>query len=118
MRRRSATLTQDDSRFREDEFIDAASTEQEISAPKTVDLHRYVRTRPWPLTQSHPEPSLAKGREDLKKPLLIHLTEQQWNSLERHTTVLGVSKASWVRHAILRLLEEEQMAFLHMQERK
>ena len=118
MRRRSTTLAHDESHLREEAFIDAASTEQEVAAPKTIDLHRYVRPRPWPIIQSNPTPSLAKGREDLKKPLLIHLTEQQWNSIERHTTVLGVSKASWVRHAIMRLLEEEQQAFLHMKEGK
>jgi hypothetical protein len=112
MRKRSTPLS------REEAFIAGASTEQETTSPKTVDLHRYVRARPWPLSHPNPSPSLAKGREDLKKPLLIHLTEQQWKSIERHTDLLGVSKASWVRHAIMRLLEEEQLAFLQMQEEK
>jgi hypothetical protein len=112
MRKRSTALS------REEAFITGATTEQEAVAPKTVDLHRYVRYHPWPLSRPQPNPSLAKGRSDLKKPLLIHLTEQQWNSLERHTTVLGVSKAEWLRHAMLRLLEEEQQAFLQMKEAK
>ena len=112
MRKRSTALSS------EEAFIAGASTEQEVTTPKTIDLHRYVRSRPWPLSHPDPTPSLAKGREDLKKPLLIHLTEQQWNSIERHTDVLGVSKASWVRHAMMRLLEEEQQAFLRMKEEK
>lgn len=115
MRRRSTAP----SLSREDAFISGAATEQETTTPKTVDLHRYVvRPRVWPLTNPDPNPSLAKGREDLKKPYLIHLTEQQWNSLERHTRVLGVSKAEWMRYAMLRLLEEEQEAFLQMRKEK
>jgi hypothetical protein len=112
MRRRSISLS------REESFITGAATEQEVTTPQTVDLHRYVRPHTWPLSHPHPSPSLAKGREDLKKPYLIHLTEQQWNSIERHTKVLGVSKAEWIRHAILRLLEEEQQMFLQMKEGK
>jgi hypothetical protein len=115
MRRRSTSLALS----REEAFITGAVAEQETTTPKTVDLHRYVvRPRTWPLSNPNPNPSLAKGREDLKKPYLIHLTEQQWNSLERHTKVLGVSKAEWLRHAMLRLLEEEQQAFLEMKEQK
>ena len=99
----------------EEAFISGAVTEQELTSPKTIDLHRYVvRPRIWPLAHPNPNPSLAKGREDLKKPFLIHLTEQQWNSLERHCKVLGVSKAEWLRHAMFRLLEEEQQTFLQM----
>jgi hypothetical protein len=102
----------------EEAFIAGAVTEHEATEPKTVDLHRYVRPHAWPLSRPNPNPSLAKGREDLKKPYLIHLTEQQWNSLERHAKVLGISKAEWVRHAILRLLEEEQQMFLQMRDEK
>ncbi len=108
MRRRSLPVTS------EEAFITGAATEQEVATPKTVDLHRYVRPRKWPLSHENPNPSLAKGREDLKKPFLIHLTEQQWNSLERHTKALGVSKAEWLRHAMMRLLEEEQQTFLQL----
>jgi hypothetical protein len=109
MRRRSMPVTS------EEAFITGAATEQEVTSPKTIDLHRYVvRPRNWPLAHPNPNPSLAKGREDLKKPFLIHLTEQQWNSLERHCKVLGVSKAEWLRHAMFRLLEEEQQTFLQM----
>jgi hypothetical protein len=109
MRKRSTVVSN------EEAFITGAATEQEVVQPKTTDLHRYVvRPRTWPLSHLNPTPSLAKGREDLKKPFLIHLTEQQWNSLERHTKALGVSKAEWLRHAMLRLLEEEQLAFLQL----
>ena len=115
MRRRSTSLELS----REEAFITGAATEQEATTPKTVDLHRYVvRPRTWPLSHPDPHPSLAKGREDLKKPYLIHLTEQQWNSLERHTKVLGVSKAEWMRYAMSRLLEEEQQAFLQIRKEK
>jgi hypothetical protein len=109
MRKRSRIV------LREEAFIGGAATEQEATEPQTVDLHRYVvRPRKWPLSKGKPTPSLAKGREDLKKPLLIHLTERQWNSLERHTQTLAVSKAEWLRHAMMRLLEEEQLAFLQL----
>ena len=100
---------------REETFIEGAATEIEETQPKTVDLHRYVKRHDWPLDQKEPNPSLsAKGRKDLKKPLLIHLSEQLWNSIDRHTRVLGVSKGEWVRHAMLRLLEEEQNSFFNM----
>ena len=113
MRKRSTALSS------EEAFITGSATEQEVTTPKTVDLHRYVvRPRTWPLSHSNPTPSLAKGREDLKKPFLIHLTEQQWNSLERHCKELGVSKAEWLRHAMFRLLEEEQQAFLQMRKER
>jgi len=109
MRKRSMPVTN------EEAFIVGAATEQEAVQPKTIDLHRYVvRPRTWPLSHVNPTPSLAKGREDLKKPFLIHLTEQQWNSLERHCKELGVSKAEWLRHAMYRLLEEEQQTFLQI----
>ena len=113
MRKRSMPVTS------EEAFITRAATEQEVTTPKTVDLHRYVvRPRTWPLSHPNPTPSLAKGRMDLKKPFLIHLTEQQWNSLERHCKELGVSKAEWFRHAMFRLLEEEQQAFLQMRKER
>jgi hypothetical protein len=113
MRKRSTALSS------EEAFITGSAAEQEVTTPKTVDLHRYVvRPRTWPLSHSNPTPSLAKGREDLKKPFLIHLTEQQWNSLERHCKELGVSKAEWLRHAMFRLLEEEQQAFLQMRKER
>lgn len=116
MRKRSSAPTRDDSRSREEAFINAASTEQEVTAPKTVDLHRYVHYHSWPLSLPDPSPSLAKGRNDLKKTILVYLTEQEWKSVDRHTTALGVSKNSWIKHAILRLLDEEQQAFLAMKE--
>src|SRR5689334_21819044 len=62
MRRRSMPVSS------EEAFITGAATEQEATTPKTVDLHRYVRPRKWPLSHENPNPSLAKGREDLKKP--------------------------------------------------
>ncbi len=108
MRKRTTSLSQ------EDAFVEGATTEAEATQTKTVDLHRYVQRHDWPLTSQTPEPSLASGRGDLKKPLLIHLSERLWKSIDRHTRVLGVSKGEWVRHAILRLMEEEQQTFFKM----
>ncbi|GAM10418.1 hypothetical protein OR1_02707 [Geobacter sp. OR-1] len=82
--------------------------------PKTKqhvhDLHEYVRRHEWPTTPFE-MPSIAAGRSDLDKPFTMRLQENIWLSLERHCKALGVSKSEWVRHAMLKLMREEQEYF-------
>lgn len=75
------------------------------------DLHRYVKKSDWPIINPSPSPCFADG-STLKKPLLIYLNEIEWNSIDRHTKTLGISKQEWIKHAIYYLLEEEQNYFL------
>ncbi len=74
------------------------------------DLHQYVHRSHWPLAELI-EPSLAEGRADLDKPIMLRAPEQLWLSVERHCTAIGVSKSKWIRHAITKLMSEEQMFF-------
>lgn len=77
------------------------------------DLHQYVERSVWPIDGHFPRPSLAEGREDLKKPLSIYLDEQLRNSIERHANVIGVKLQVWVKHALLLVLEQEQKHFFN-----
>lgn len=97
----------------EEDFIQGASaTRLELSTQNEEDLHVHVQPHSWPLDGNRPSPSLATG-STLKKPIHLYLNEQEWRTIDRHTKVLGLSKQEWIKHAILKLLEEEQMFFLH-----
>ena len=71
------------------------------------DLHTFVSPQPWPLDDIEPYPSMPEG-SFLRKPMSLPLKEKEWNAIERHTKALGVSKSTWIRHAIFKLMEEEQ----------
>jgi len=96
---------------KEKEFIKKAQADRQDFLGKKEDLHTYVQPSSWPLDQYYPTPSLADGSH-LKKPIVLYLTEQEWNSVDRHTKILGVSKQEWIKYAIRKLLEDEQMFFL------
>jgi hypothetical protein len=64
----------------------------------------------WPLDERSAAPSLAEGSH-LKKPMLVNFSEKEWESITRHAQSLGVSKMEWIKHAIYKLMEEEQLYF-------
>lgn len=101
----------------EQKFIEGASTDASEMELIKEDLHQHVGRSSWPLDESQPAPSMARG-SDLKKPMLINLSEKEWNSVDRHTKSLGVSKQGWLKHAIYKLLESEQLHFLKLKNRK
>jgi hypothetical protein len=37
------------------------------------------------------------------------LKEKEWNSIDRHVKALDRNKSEWIRHALLRLMQEEQI---------
>jgi hypothetical protein len=92
----------------EETFINQACADRADQIEK--DLHMYVKKTKWPVYDDNCKPSMAHG-STLRKPILLSLKEYEWNSIHRHTQALGVSKASWFRHAILKLLSEEQQYF-------
>jgi hypothetical protein len=94
----------------EQKFIENA--QGGLSEAKIVkeDLHKYVKKAKWPLEEYSPSPSLAEG-SNLKKPLLLYLNEQEWNSIDRHVKIIGTSKQEWFKYAFHKLLEEEQHYF-------
>lgn len=97
---------------REDEleaFLDGAAAEQVEHNPTGADLHQFVKRMDWPLGET-PTPSLAEGSDTLSKQIIVRVHENIWNSIDRHCKTVGVSKAKWITHAMLKLMEEEQMA--------
>lgn len=95
----------------EQKFIENAQADKLESHEIKEDLHKHVKRASWPLDNSMPTPSLADGSA-LKKPILVYLNEREWNSIDRHTKAIGVSKQEWLKHAIYKLLEDEQLEFL------
>lgn len=74
------------------------------------ELFKLVEKSKWPVLDGE-ICSLAEGSE-LKKPTLITLTEREWNTIDRHTASLGVSKNQFMKHAIFKAILEEQLYFL------
>lgn len=60
----------------------------------------------WPFF-GNSNPILEEGG-DLSRPINLPLKEFEWNTLDRHTKKLNISKSKWIRYAIYKLLEEEQ----------
>lgn len=75
------------------------------------DLHRYVTNSQWPIDNYSPNPSLDEG-SNLKRSITLNTSEKEWNSIERHVKALDVPKAKWIRYAIMKLMEEEQLHYL------
>ena len=94
-----------------EKFIDGAVSD--LASDKTIieDLHKYVKHSRWPILLEKISPSLASG-SNLNKGLNLPLKEYEWNSIDRHVKALGVKKTEWIRHAMFRLLQEEQIHFL------
>lgn len=93
------------------EFIAMAAAEKVDNETVAEDLHKYVRKHGWPLDDSPINPSMANG-SNLRKNINLSLTECEWNSIDRHTKALGVGKSDWIRHAVFKQLQEEQIFFL------
>ena len=92
---------------KESDFVNAAQEE----TVENIDLHSLVKPTKWPISNRNISPSMANGSTSLRKTLTIQLKEAEWNSVDRHTKALNISKNEWVRYAILKLMQEEQLHF-------
>ena len=91
------------------EFINEASTKTiDESSGIKEDMHKYIKQIIWPIDNTHISPSLADG-SNLTRTLTVSLKEYEWNSVERHVKALGVKKIDWIRHALFKLMQEEQI---------
>lgn len=95
----------------EKEFIENSLTEKEenslskdISKKKIVEGKVHLK---WPFNDIVDEPKMEEG-SSLRRPINLPLKEFEWNTLEIHTKKIGVGKTEWLRHAIYKLLIEEQ----------
>jgi hypothetical protein len=97
-----------DREIEEKKFVENA--EASIADQRTIkeDLHKYVKRIDWPIVEGDITPSLAEG-SNLRKHLTLSLTEKEWNSIDRHTKALGINKTAWVRYAIFKSMQEEQI---------
>ena len=75
-----------------------------------VNGHEKITRKKWPLEDIPITPLLAQG-SSLRRPINLPLREYEWNSLDLHTRSLGVQKTEWIRHAIFKLMGEEQNYF-------
>lgn len=99
----------------EKNFIKGATKNTTRDEPPE-DLHRYVVPAVWPFTET-PKPSIVHS-SNLDKPLQLRIKEFEWDSIDRHVNAMGVRKVMWVRHAIFKLMEEEQYFFLRQAREK
>ena len=95
----------------ESSFIDNAVTNKSDNETIKEDFHQYIKKSRWPVLEEDIAPSLAEGSK-LRKPLTLALKEIEWNSIDRHTKTLGVAKLEWIRYAIFKLMQEEQIYFM------
>lgn len=98
-------------REQEEKFIDKAVSNLTDDETIIEDLHKYVKHSKWPILPEKISPSLAEG-SNLNKGLNLPLKEYEWNSIDRHIKSLGIRKTEWIRYAMFRLLQEEQIHFL------
>jgi hypothetical protein len=89
------------------EFLHGSASNRKDDIGEVEDLHQYVRPVEWPTDQVLP--SLAEGSATLNKNLSVYLKEKEWNSIDRHVKALGRNKSEWIRHALLKLMQEEQI---------
>jgi hypothetical protein len=61
----------------------------------------------WPLLEFLYTPEMEEG-SSLNKPITLPLKEFEWKTLDAHVKKLGVGKSEWIRHAIYKLLIDEQ----------
>ncbi|MDR0697400.1 MAG: ribbon-helix-helix domain-containing protein [Christensenellaceae bacterium] len=92
-----------------DKFVKDSASEVLDEKGSVEDLHKYVRSIEWPISKDLIYPSLAEGSVTLSKNMTIYLKENEWNSIDRHVKALGRNKSEWVRYALLRLIQEEQI---------
>jgi hypothetical protein len=91
------------------DFLHGSTSEKRDEKGEIDDLHKYVSQIDWPIFKSPIAPSLAEGSATLNKNLSIYLKEKEWNSIDRHVKALGRNKSEWIRHALLKLMQEEQI---------
>ncbi|MDR2781363.1 MAG: hypothetical protein LBB21_02790 [Holosporaceae bacterium] len=91
------------------EFLHGSRSEKMDNVGEVDDLHKYVRSIDWPISQDIVLPSLADGSTTLNKNLSVYLKEREWNSIDRHVKALDRNKSEWIRYALLKLMHEEQM---------
>jgi len=91
------------------EFVEKAHKDEKMNTK--VDFHKYVRKSKWPIFDDVISPSMADGSH-LRKPMSLPIKEFEWNSIDRHTKTIGVNKSEWLRYAILRLMQDEQLSFM------
>jgi hypothetical protein len=91
------------------DFLHGSTSEQRDEIGEVEDLHKYVRPIDWPIFESPVAPSLAGGSATLNKNLSVYLKEREWNSIDRHVKALDRNKSEWIRYALLKLMQEEQI---------
>lgn len=111
MRKRPETLLSD----AKEQFIKSASSNEKNHGPQE-DLHRYVKPTIWPFT-GKTQPSLASSGH-FTKSFRLTIKKFEWDAVERHVKSLGIQKSTWIRHAIFKLMEEEQLFFLKQKHEK
>ena len=91
----------------EKEFIEnSASSRAEQNSSEEITITQNVHLK-WPVSNLEKNPLMEEG-SSLRRPINLPLKEFEWNTIETHTKKLGVGKSEWIRHAIYRLLIEEQ----------
>ena len=98
----------------EKKFIEAAEASQSDQKTIKEDLHKYVHRMNGPISTDVPAPSMAEG-SPLRKDLTLCLSQIEWNTIDRHVKALGMQKAAWIRYAIFKRIEEEQLHFFKNQ---
>jgi hypothetical protein len=99
----------DDINVKYHEFLHGSSSEKMDDIGKIEDLHKYVKPISWPISKDPISPSMADGSVVLNKNLSVYLKEKEWNSIDRHVKALNRNKSEWIRYALLRLMQEEQL---------
>lgn len=87
-------------------YKDDSATNEKPKPTKTTDKDTALKQMDWPLL-GEVNISYEEG-SSLRKPISLPLKEFEWNTLEKHTKLLGVNKSEWIRHAIFSLMEKEK----------
>jgi len=91
------------------DFLRESASEKRDELGEIDDLHQYVRPIDWPLDKETISPSLADGSSTLNKNMTIAVKENEWNSIDRHVKALKLNKSKWIRYALFKLMQEEQI---------
>ena len=83
-----------------EKFVESASYKDTASDERTT-------FSTWPINNSEPQVKFDDGSK-LNRSINLPLKEFEWNTLDSHVKKIGVSKSKWIKHAIYRLLSEEQ----------
>jgi hypothetical protein len=91
-----------------DEFIEDNS--DKFNESGYSELFKLVEKSEWPVLNNE-ICSFADG-SNLKRPAIISLNEKEWNTIETHTSSLGIPKNKIMKSAIFKTILEEQLYFL------